>query len=155
MALILTLELLAGTWYIHYTNFPMWLKGDKLQPTFNYSISERNGKQGLNDVVRYTKNGKVKEIVGFDTPLNVENTSFKWRGKGLLALFVSKWDIKYYDEEHDWALIYFSKTLATPDGYDVITRKPQLDAEQEAAIHAKLMALGLYDELTQLFFVKK
>jgi hypothetical protein len=150
MYFILTLELLAGTWYIHYTNFPMWLKGDKQNPTFNYSISSRNGKPGLMDVVRYTKNGKVKEIVGFDTPLNDENTSFKWRGKGMLTLFTSKWEIKHYDKDLEWALIYFSKTLATPEGYDVITRKPQLDPGQEAAIVGKLNELGLVNLLTQL-----
>jgi hypothetical protein len=150
MSLILTLELLVGSWYIHYTNFPMWLKGDKVQPTFNYSISSRNGKEGLIDVVRFMKNGKMKEIIGFDTPLNEENTSFKWRGKGMLALFTSKWEIKYYDKEHDWALIYFSKTLATPEGYDVITRKPQLEAREEASILDKLNELGLENLLTQL-----
>lgn len=150
MALILTLELLAGTWYIQYTNFPMWLKGDKLNPTFNYSISIKNGKAGLTDVVRYTRNGKVKEIVGFDTPLNEENTHFKWRGKGLLSFFTSKWEIKYYDKDLEWALIYFSKTLATPEGYDVITRKPQLDSTQEAAVLNKLKELELENHLTLL-----
>ncbi len=150
MALILTLELLAGTWYIHFTNFPMWLKGDKLQPSFNYSIAEKNGKQGLTDIVRYQKNGKTKEIVGFDTPMNTENTQFKWRGKGLLALFVSRWEIKHYDEEQEWVLIYFSKTLVTPEGYDVITRKPKLSPAQESAIQDKLKALGMESILTRL-----
>lgn len=150
MALILTLELLAGTWHIHYTNFPMWLKGDKLHPTFNYIIADKKSKQGLTDIVRYQKNGKTKEIVGFDTPMNAENTQFKWRGKGLLWMFSSKWEVKYYDETLEWALIYFSKTIATPEGYDVITRKPQLDAGQEAAILNKLKELRLENLLTQL-----
>ncbi|MBK7427384.1 MAG: hypothetical protein IPI60_10345 [Saprospiraceae bacterium] len=150
MYLILTLELLAGSWYIHYTNFPMWLKGDKLQPTFNYSISDENGKQGLTDIVRYQKNGKSKEIAGFDTPLNAENTQFKWRGKGLLWLFSSRWEVKYYDEKLDWALIYFSRTIATPEGYDIITRKPELTPAQESAIKGILKELGKEGLLTQL-----
>ena len=36
-----TLELLQGRWYIHFSNFPMWLKGDKTNPTFNYTIEKR------------------------------------------------------------------------------------------------------------------
>lgn len=27
---------LEGKWYIHQSNFPMWLKGDKTSPAFNY-----------------------------------------------------------------------------------------------------------------------
>jgi hypothetical protein len=38
---MLKLEELEGKWFIHFSNFPMWLKGDKTSPAFNYTIEKR------------------------------------------------------------------------------------------------------------------
>lgn len=98
MALIdtaLNLKSLEGTWYIHFSDFPMWLKGDKRYPTFTYTVKRRKGVVGLKDEVRYLKNGKAKSINGFDTPVEARPGSFVWRGDGLLALLKSKWNILY------------------------------------------------------------
>jgi len=85
-----SLELLEGRWYIHLTNFPMWLKGDRTNPTFNYTVQEKNGVLGLKDEVAFFKNGKPKAIHGFDTPLNAENTKFEWRGSGWMKILKSR-----------------------------------------------------------------
>lgn len=53
----INLQELEGKWYIISTNFPMWLKGDKINPNFNYKISEKDGVIGLIDEVKYTQNG--------------------------------------------------------------------------------------------------
>lgn len=37
----LSLTALNGRWYIHLTNFPMWLKGDRTSPSFNYKITRK------------------------------------------------------------------------------------------------------------------
>ena len=103
------LHALAGQWYIHLTNFPMWLKGDRTMPTFNYKIGKKNGKEGLEDQVQFIKNGREKSIKGFDTPLNEHNTAFEWRGKGWMKVLKSRWTILYFTER--WAVIYFDKTL--------------------------------------------
>ena len=50
-------EFLYGQWYIHYSTFPMWLKGDKCQPTFHYALG-RHGQ--IEDTVRYSKKGVLK-----------------------------------------------------------------------------------------------
>ena len=135
------LSALEGTWYVHMSNFKMWLKGNKHHPAFIYTIQTRKGIRGFRDVVRYTKHGKTKQIVGFDRPENEQATSFTWRGKGLLALFKSKWEIVYQTDE--WVLIHFQKTLATAEGYDVISRKKRFDPETIAAIQLKLKELGI------------
>lgn len=124
-----TLEDLVGTWYINMTNFPMWLKGDKTSPTLNYKISERNGVKGLEDEVKYTDNGKQKSIKGFDKPLNDQLTSYIWRGNGLLWLLSSKWDLLYLDQEKQIAITHFEKTIFTPEGIDVISKKKKLSEE--------------------------
>lgn len=135
------LSALEGTWYVNMSNFKMWLKGNKHHPAFIYTIQTRKGVRGFKDVVSYTKNGKTKQIVGFDKPENDQATRFTWRGKGLLALFKSKWEIVYQTD--DWVLIHFQKTLATAEGYDVISRKKSFDQETIAAIQLKLKELGI------------
>lgn len=129
-----TLEL-EGKWYVHYSNFPMWLKGDKKNPTFNY-IDLGNGK--ILDQVKFYKKGKLKTITGFDKPLNKAKTSFLWRGQGLLFIARSRWSIFYQNPEKQWIIIGFKKTLFTPQGYDVISRENDLDTGTKEEIIEKL-----------------
>lgn len=136
-----SLELLKGRWYIHLTNFPMWLKGDRTNPTFNYSIQEKNNILGLKDEVLFLKKGKQTAIRGFDTPLNQENTKFEWRGNGWMKILKSRWEVLYANEE--WAIIFFEKTLFTPKGYDVIARNETLSGELLVQINAKLKELKI------------
>ncbi|MFY7909455.1 MAG: hypothetical protein ACOVO2_07885 [Emticicia sp.] len=146
----INLQTLEGKWYIILSNFPMWLKGDKTNPTFNYKKAERDGVMGLTDEVRYTQNGRTKSINGFDKPLNTENTSFEWRGNGLLSLLSSKWQILYVDTIENWAIIYFEKTLFTPKGYDVICRDKQLNSLIMRKIEEKLRELKISEKLKKI-----
>ena len=139
------LAALEGTWYVHLSNFKMWLKGNKHYPAFTYTIAHRKNVKGLTDVVSYEKKGKSGRIVGFDKPENDSCTKFTWRGKGFLALFKSKWEIVY--SAPGWSLIHFTKTLATAEGYDVISRSKNISAEEIQHIKAKLKELGV-PELT-------
>ena len=134
-----SLELLEGRWYIHLTNFPMWLKGDRAEPTFNYTIQEKDGRMGLKDEVSFLKNGKSKAIRGFDRSLNEENTKFEWRGNGWMKLLKSRWEILYSNKE--WAIVFFEKTFFTPKGYDVIARSETLSDELLVEINRKLKEL--------------
>ena len=122
------LTFLTGTWFICFSNFPMWTKGDKINPTFNYEIMEnRKDNNMLSDEVRYIKNGKEKSIKGIDTQSASDSTAFVWRGKGLLKPLSSKWKVALIDEENgEWAVIYFSKTLFTPEGVDIISKNNSL-----------------------------
>jgi hypothetical protein len=146
----INLHELEGKWHIILTNFPMWLKGDKISPNFNYKMAESDGVMGLLDEVKYTQQGRIKSINGFDKPLNIENTSFEWRGNGLLSLLSSKWQILYLDSTKQWAIIYFEPTLFTPKGYDVICRETQPSSLIKAKLEEKLRELKINDKLTKL-----
>lgn len=127
---LMKLEDFEGSWYINMTNFPMWLKGDRLYPTLNYQVREKNGVLGLKDTVKFHKNGKPDEIGGFDKPLDKEASKFSWRGNGLLWLLESKWQILYYDADRQIAISHFDKTIFTPEGMDVISKKKKLSLEE-------------------------
>jgi hypothetical protein len=137
---------LEGKWYVNMSNFKMWLKGNKLNPQFNYSIHIKGDVTGLKDVVSYNQNKKIKTITGFDKPQNNLATKFVWRGKGLLFLFKSKWEIVY--QTNEWTIIHFEKTIATSEGYDVISRQKSFDDVMINSIKLKLKELGITSELT-------
>jgi hypothetical protein len=143
------LQQLEGRWFIVLSNFPMWTKGNKTNPTFNYSITSKGNDTVLLDEVKYFKNGKEKSIVGYDHPLDSGNTAFVWRGKGLLSLLKSRWEILHLDSSGKWMIIHFQKTLFTPEGYDVVSRNETLTEEEVKAVSERLKALGIKN-LTKL-----
>lgn len=120
------LTFMVGTWFIIQTNFPMWLKGDKLNPTLNYTLIERKGQPMLLDVVKYTHKGKQKTITGYDKADAENPYIFYWRGKGLLAIASSKCDIRLRDPKGQWAVSWFSKTAFSPEGVEIISKTPTL-----------------------------
>lgn len=138
---------LEGKWYINQSNFPMWLKGDKTSPTFNYTLLKKKKGVYLSDKVSYLKNGKIKSINGIDKPLDTTNREFVWRGNGLLSLLKSKWKILHLEVNEQWAIIFFKQTLFTPQGYDVISREPVLSPEVAQKIEATLNELGIQQKL--------
>jgi hypothetical protein len=147
---MLKIEDLEGKWFINNSNFPMWLKGDKTSPTFNYTIENKGKIVLLLDKVTYMKKGKPATITGFDTPVNNDLTEFIWRGKGILKLLKSRWRILFIDTKHQWAIIHFDKTLFTPEGYDVISRNKTLKPATEMDIKKKLNELGVTLQLSKI-----
>lgn len=130
---------LTGTWFICFSNFPMWTAGDKTNPTFNYKIIQENNKTVLSDEVHYLKKGKEKTIKGIDTKSTSDANTFIWRGTGLLKLVTSTWKVALKDEENgQWAVIFFSKTLFTPEGVDIISKNPSLPAATWEKIKLKM-----------------
>jgi hypothetical protein len=113
-------------------------------------MTEKENVMGLKDEVKYTQNDRTKSINGFDKPLNIENTSFEWRGNGLLSLLSSKWQILYLDTSKQWAIIYFEPTLFTPKGYDVICRENQPNSLVMRKVEEKLRELKINDKLMKL-----
>jgi hypothetical protein len=144
------LEKLAGKWHIAMTNFPMWLKGDKTNPAFNYSLKTKGKIPGLKDEVTYLKKGKIKSIVGFDTPDHEKNTEFVWRGTGLLSMLSSKWKILHFSEKEGWALIFFERTSFTPEGFDVITKVEKPNQKTIQHIRQKMHEMEINTPLKDL-----
>lgn len=133
------IEKLAGTWYIICSDFPLWLKGDKRSPSFNYSVKEKKGIKLLQDEVSYYKNGKLKFIRGYDLPDHSNENSFTWRGKGLLFFVRSKWKVHMLNENEGWAVISFSGTIFTPEGVDIVSRNKTVGPILLDQIKAQMM----------------
>ncbi len=129
---------LEGTWHVVATDFPMWTSGQRTAPRFTYANPRQvRGRLHLDDTVTYLQGGRERRIEGVD----VEEAPgrFLWRGKGLLWLFRSRWEVVAAAGDGAWLALRFARTLATPAGHDVIARTPALDA---AALARALAALG-------------
>jgi hypothetical protein len=139
---------LEGRWFIHYTNFPMWLKGDKLHPSLNYRWIEQKGWLVLDDQVVYTtRKGKEQTIRGISSPTSVDNKEFIWRGKGWLSWVTSRWSIVKVNQEQEWMAIAFLKTWFTPAGVEVISKQPILEEEAKEAILSFVNQLPIHPPL--------
>jgi hypothetical protein len=132
---------LEGGWHVLATNFPMWLDGKKTDPVFIYHLQEEDGDSVvLDDTVAYTESGKKETILGTDTQDPRAPSHFTWRGKGLLAAFTSDWVIAKTAPDGRWMVLYFTKTIATPEGVDVIARAPAMSREERAEVERALAA---------------
>jgi hypothetical protein len=145
-------DILPGTWRVVATNFPMWLRGDRLDPTFTYGAL---GTQPLtlDDTVSYTTpTGEVKQLRGVDT---WRGHNFVWRGKGLMRLISSTWSVPGVSAAGTIAAIRFNKSLVSPAGIDIIVRDGIEFPEPRAAVAAESKRFGLSAEdfasLTWLF----
>ncbi len=132
---------LVGTWHVVATTFPMWLEGRRAQPTFTYANARvEHGVTRFDDTVGYFENGVPGTIEGVDTQHAITPTHFTWRGRGLLALVSSEWDVVLLGPDAEWAVIAFTPTLFTPAGLDIVARAPRLEPETLQAITAQLAA---------------
>ncbi|MEQ9321228.1 MAG: hypothetical protein RIF41_18840 [Polyangiaceae bacterium] len=130
-----SVEDLAGKWRIVRTNFPMWLAGDKSRPCLEYGILDD---RTLSDLVTFEKAGRKKSIRGVDRQDPALSCHFVWRGRGLLKLLRSDWYV--VDLDRDVAAIYFTKTLFTPEGLDVVTRAATDDEEAVGACVERIVS---------------
>ena len=146
-------RLLPGVWSIGATNFPMWLRGDRLGPTFGYELL-RESPLTLRDTVSYfTREGEEKSILGVD---RYRHGEFVWRGRGLLSLFRSRWTVAGIDDEERFAVIRFSKTLATPAGTDIIVPQGSDASELRRWVSESTDAVGLgHEEFASLAWLER
>ena len=127
----LSLSTLEGRWHVIATTFPMWR--DRCDVTFSYGTRTEHS---VSDVVAFTDpKGTPDTIEGVDTQHDTVPTHLTWRGRGVLSLFTSEWDVVAVAEDASWVVLAFGATLATPAGVDVIARAPTLDQQTiDAAI---------------------
>lgn len=122
-----------GEWHVQGTTFPMWKKGNRLNPRFRYTPLEAG--RWKDEVFFEKTDGKTAVIKGTDRLLGENPLRFKWRGSGLLAIAVSRWQVDYVSPGNNWMLISFEKTLFTPAGADVISRnKTFSETEKQHAL---------------------
>ena len=139
----------------------MWKKSRNVRITYT-PIANTSPVQ-IDDVVSYQSlsSTSIKTVHGVDKPFEVPNTApaaevegsqtaslaYNWRGKGWLVIASSKWEILGYGDEdsstgNSWVVTYFAKTLFTPAGVDVYSRKGSLTPDTMESIKAGLAGLG-------------
>ncbi|MFI5663816.1 hypothetical protein [Streptomyces sp. NPDC051684] len=121
---------LTGTWHIVCSSFPMWQGERRTSATFTYAPlpGGSSGAQKMSDVVRYRiRNGRRRRIRGVDTRLTGRAGSvYRWRGRGVLRVLSSEWEVREVGADDAWAVIVFSRSLVTPAGVDVVVRDDRL-----------------------------
>ena len=102
-----------------------------------------------------------------DTPSGTDTRAWDWRGKGWLKVVSSHWEIVDWcqgkggegegDEgEEEWAVIWFEKTIFTPEGIDIFARgKKGLREETVREIKERLGG-GMHKTMSEgLFEVRR
>lgn len=134
-----TAEWYSGTWYVTHSSLPLWK--DKRNVTITYKLvdSSPNNAGLVDDTASYQtlSSDKVKTVHGIDTPSAGNPGVFDWRGTGWLKVASSHWEFLGYgdlvDEDSSWMVTYFQKTLFTPAGIDVYSRKKEGVSEKALA----------------------
>ncbi|KAF2646483.1 hypothetical protein P280DRAFT_12144 [Massarina eburnea CBS 473.64] len=158
------LQWISGSWNVTHSTLPMWRKNKNVVITYK-PVPDTSPAQ-IDDVVTYQplNSSSTKTVHGLDKPFSVPSTStegegtdtaslgYNWRGKGWLVIASSKWEILGYGDEQGtgnaWVVTYFAKTMFTPAGIDIYSRKGRLGAELVESIKAGLAGLG--GEVAQL-----
>lgn len=141
-----SLEWLSGTWHVTHSTLPMWKSKKNVRIAYSLLPPDNTGVDRLDDLVTYQalNSDKVKTVHGVDTASGKESGAWDWRGKGLLAIASSHWEVLGYGEIEGerWAVTYFAKTLFTPAGIDVYSRSENgLSEDLVAGIRNALSAV--------------
>ncbi|MGZ3883245.1 MAG: lipocalin family protein [Bacteroidia bacterium] len=132
---------LQGKWHVVASNFPLWLESKNPEPCFHYSnFRMENNQMVFDDLVTYKKNGKEKKIQGTDTQASSEHFEFVWKGKGWLMLFKSRWKVLISDTDSEWMVIHSGKTLVSPAGVDVLSRRKTMSEKEVKSILSRIDA---------------
>lgn len=113
----------------------------------------------LDDTVEYQALGsdKIKTVHGIDTPSGVYTRAWDWRGKGWLKIASSHWEVVEWSEGgEEWAVIWFQKTLFTPEGMDIFSREKEGLREETVGGIKRRLGGGRHKSLSEgLFEVKR
>jgi len=143
---------LTHEWHVTHSSLPMWkskrnvrIRYTPLEPSQTH-IS-RDNTDRLDDLVSYQSldGEKLHTVHGVDkcTSSGEARGEWDWRGKGLLKIASSHWEVLGWGEEEStgnkWVVTVFAKTFATPAGVDVYSGvKSGLHAETLEQIKAAL-----------------
>ncbi|KAI1136635.1 hypothetical protein F5Y05DRAFT_99707 [Hypoxylon sp. FL0543] len=152
------LEWLWRTWAVTHSTLSMWRSAWNVRITYK-PYKPESGKPAANDnLVEYEKkNGKggVKRVEGVERPDPKIPGAWTWRGKGLLAVASSHWEVLGWGERpllggvgemgegvERWAVTWFAPTLFTQEGVDIYSdRKEGLSKETVEGIIKALKEL--------------
>ena len=130
---------LHGTWHVTHSTLPMWKSNRNVAISYSYTAADTSSTTGstppdpatttktpLISTVTYQplSSAKLKTVTGIETPDPAVPGAYKWRGKGLLKIASSQWEVLGWgEEEGGWMVTMFQKTLFTPRGVDIYVRR--------------------------------
>ncbi|TAQ90112.1 hypothetical protein B7494_g1574 [Chlorociboria aeruginascens] len=130
------LEWLQGTWSVTHSTLPMWRKAKNVQITYTIIPSSAGRPILLDDEVtseptQRTLMPQPKSIKGIDTPAG--EGAWDWRGKGLLKIATSHWEVLGWGEREfegvkggeKWVVTWFAPSLFTPAGMDIYSSRKE------------------------------
>ncbi|KAI0593795.1 hypothetical protein F4775DRAFT_474222 [Biscogniauxia sp. FL1348] len=148
------IDWLRRTWTVTHSTLSMWRSAQNVRITYAAYQPSASCAPGTNDnVVEYEKKdgkGGVKSVVGVERPDPKVPAAWKWRGKGLLAIASSYWEVLGWGERpaaadqgvERWAVTWFAPTLFTQEGIDIYSdRKEGLSQATADEIIAALKGL--------------
>ncbi|KAH9892873.1 hypothetical protein C8Q73DRAFT_699720 [Cubamyces lactineus] len=162
------LDKFMGTWHVVFSTLSLWQSRKDVTITYTRKPQSNDTSVQFDDVVEYHSksdlaSSKRSSIIGVDTLLTPHKsggpeetqdaapaqTRYKWRGKGLLMIASSRWQVLGCSRDPSpgntaaWAVTYFEKTLFTPPGLDIYARTAEgLPDSLVEEIIAKAKALG-------------
>lgn len=173
------ISFLSGTWYVNYSTLPLWKDKRNVRITYTElpptNPSSPDPVPRLDDFVEYQalNSDKIKTVAGIDTPSGADTGAWDWRGKGWLKIASAHWEIVDWGlggeggivvgetdghgkEVEEWAVIWFQKTIFTPEGIDIFSRgKKGLKEETVKAVKERLGG-GRHKTMSEdLFEVKR
>src|SRR5450830_1490269 len=140
---VLLSRLLPGTWRIGATNFPQWVSGDRLSPTFSYEIAKSNPLSLRGTVAWTAADGVHKHSNATD---RWKGDGFRRRGIGLSALLPSRWSVAGVSDDSTIVVIRAAKSLLSHAGVYVVVREGTEANALRAAVAASPESLGLSHE---------
>ncbi|KAM7193389.1 hypothetical protein V8F20_008439 [Naviculisporaceae sp. PSN 640] len=173
------LEWLHRTWSVTHSTLSMWRSARNVRITYKPlppTHPSGSGPARLDDLVEYESSsapkpsdpnfpssrgrGIIKSIAGIDTAVSAtDSSSWNWRGKGLLWLIGSHWEILGWGErdlpdgkgKERWVVTWFEATLFTKEGVDIYSdRREGGSRELVAEILGELGGLEGARELVRI-----
>ncbi|NLB19841.1 MAG: hypothetical protein GX829_03175 [Clostridium sp.] len=129
------LKSIEGRWFLQYSGCPLWLRGNVDTISFNYELEHKGEELVLKERIEFRKNGKMKMKRGFEIPSD-DSEFLQWKGIGMNKFFRNKSKILHYEEA--LLVMWFEKTVSTPESIDVLTRQKNLNANESIGIIMKL-----------------
>ena len=135
--------ILPGTWNVRSTNFPMWLTRERTSPRFTYSLISEDPLVLRDDVSYRTTDDAEKHVLGTD---KWAHDGFVRRGKGLRRLATTRWSISGMNEAGTVVAVRFEKSLGSPAGIDILSRKGVVVDELRSLVARNTGKFGLSAE---------
>ncbi|KAK0651653.1 hypothetical protein B0T16DRAFT_322386 [Cercophora newfieldiana] len=137
-----SLEWLSRTWSVSHSTLKMWRSAQNVRITYKLlePLKSDPPRERIDDKVEYENlsgKGGVKSVSGVDTAeIAGDGSIWTWRGKGLLALVSSHWELLGWGERtladgttERWMVSWFAATMFTKEGLDVLSDRKEGPSE--------------------------